>query len=101
MRGGGAVAGGVIEFFVVGGVVGNMHLAVEPRDATGLVDDDGGIVVHAGVAALEHRRDHDHLMRRRDASQPLRRRSWNRLGQSAPLVSLRLAAVIRAKQYFA
>ena len=51
------VAGGEVEFLVVGGVVGNVHLAVFARDGTVALKDYGGVVVEARCAALEERGD--------------------------------------------
>ena len=51
------IAGGEVEFLVVGGVVGNVHLAIFARDGTVALKDYGGVVVEARCAALEERGD--------------------------------------------
>ena len=47
------VAGGEVEFLVVGGVVGDVHLAVDARYRTVALKDDGGIVVESWRTTLE------------------------------------------------
>lgn len=47
------IAGSEVEFLVVGGVVGNVHLAIFARDGTVALKDHGGVVVEARCAALE------------------------------------------------
>ena len=52
------VARGEVELLVVAGVVGDVHLAVDARQAAVGVDDRQRVVVEARGAALEDRRDH-------------------------------------------
>ena len=51
------VAGGEVEFLVVGGVVGNVHLAIFAGDRAVAFKDHGSVVVEARCAALEERGD--------------------------------------------
>src|SRR5262245_10200831 len=53
------VAGGEIELLVVGGIVGDVHLAVNPSDLAVGVENRRGVVVQSWSPALEQRRD-DH-----------------------------------------
>lgn len=54
------VAGGEVEFLVVGGIVGYVHLAVFAGYGAVGVEDYGGVVVEAGGASLEHGGDDDY-----------------------------------------
>ena len=51
------IAGGEVEFLVVGGVVGNVHLAIFACNRTVALKDYGGVVVETRCAALEERGD--------------------------------------------
>ena len=62
------VAGGEIELLVVGGVVGDVHLAMYAGDAAILLKDDGGVVVEPCGTALEEAGDeHDSVFTRERA----------------------------------
>lgn len=54
------VAGCEVEFLVVGGVVGYVHLAVFAGYGSVSIEHDGGVVVEAGGASLEYGCDDDH-----------------------------------------
>ena len=51
------IPGREVELLVVEGIVRDVHLAVAAHELTLLVEDDGGVVVEAGRAALEERDD--------------------------------------------
>ena len=49
------VSRGEIELLVVGGIIGNVHLAVFAGDAAVFLNDYGGVVVETGSTFLEQR----------------------------------------------
>src|ERR1700676_2088675 len=51
------IAGGEIEFFVIEGIVGNVHLAIFAEEAAVGVEHGYGVVIDAGGAAFEKRDD--------------------------------------------
>src|ERR1700735_3253751 len=75
------IAGGEIEFLVVARVVGDVHLAVAADDFSGLVDDGGGVVIDAGRATLEDRRDDYYFSRFGDGAERFGGRAGNWLGE--------------------
>ena len=75
-----------------------MHLPVAAKQLSVGVDDDRGVVVDAGGAAFEQRRDEDDLLFARGLGQRLGRRSGDRLGQIEVGVVFALAEVLAAKQ---
>src|SRR6266481_3173152 len=93
------IAGGEIIFFVVARVVGYMHLAVAPDDLAGLIEDYGGVVINAGGAALEDRRDDDDLVRLRRRAQSFGGRAGDRLCEIEEFRILGLAWVVRAEEF--
>src|SRR6266567_1322826 len=87
-----------VELLVIGGIVGDVHLAVDPLHLAGGVDHGGGVVVEAGRASLEQRRDHYDAVLLRNFSQRFRRRARYRFGQIEERVVLALGDVMRAEQ---
>src|ERR1019366_9678736 len=47
------IAWGKIIFFVIAGIVGDMHLAVAADDFPGLIDNGGSVVINARRATLQ------------------------------------------------
>ena len=70
-----------IKFLVIGGIVGNVHLAVDAGNLAGGIDDGGAIVVEAGCAALEDRSDDDDVLITGDAAKRCGRRPGNWFGE--------------------
>src|SRR2546427_595986 len=70
-----------VELLVVGGVVGDVHLAVDPLHLPVGVDDRGRVVIQTGSPALEQRRNDDDTVLLRDLAERLGRQSGDRLGQ--------------------
>ena len=54
------VARGKVELLVVGGIVGDMHLAVDACYLSVALEHDGSVVVQTWCALLEERGDEDH-----------------------------------------
>src|SRR2546423_2058492 len=86
-----------IEFLVVGRIVRDMHLAILPEVLTIGVDDRGSVVVNAGRALLEKRRDNDDATFARDFLQLGRRRPGNFFREREIRVVFALAEVLRTK----
>src|SRR2546422_795800 len=77
------VPGREVELLVVGRIVGDVHLAVDPQHAPVGVDNGGAVVVEAGGTALEHGHDYHDARLLRHPSHRLRGRPRNRAGQVA------------------
>ncbi len=93
------VAGREVILLVIERVVGDVHLAVaSPERAIG-IEDDRGVVIDAGRAALEHRADHDHARLVRQPGQRLGGRTGDRLGEIESRGVLDLAEILRAEQF--
>ena len=92
------IAGGEVVFFVVARIVGDMHLAVAADDYPGLVDDGGGVVIDAGRAALEDRRDDNYFARLGDGAERFSGRAGNRLGEIEKFRILDLTRILAAEQ---
>ena len=75
------VAGSEVILFVVQRVVGDVHLAVEAAQGAVGVKKDGRVVIDAGRALLEQRRDQDDPQLLGQGGQPVRDRAGNGLGQ--------------------
>ena len=70
-----------VELLVVQGIVRDVHLAVEPGDASVGLERDRRVVVEALGAPLEERRHDRDLARGRELAELLGRRAGNRLGE--------------------
>ena len=75
-----------------------MHLAVAADDFPGLVDDGGSVVIDAGGATLEDRRDDDDFPRLGHGAERFGGGAGNRLGEIEKFRILDLARVMRAEQ---
>src|SRR5882757_2626557 len=93
------IAGGEIIFFVVSRIIRDMHLAVAPDDRAGFIEDDAGVVVNAGGAALEDRRDDDDFVGLRDCAESFGGRAGDWLGEIEKFRILGLAWVVRAEEF--
>ena len=60
---------GEVELFVVGRIVGDVHLAVQAGHPAVCVEHDGGVVIQPRRPPLEHRSDHDNALVLRRAAQ--------------------------------
>lgn len=56
------IAGSEIEFFVIGRVIGDVHLAVFSRDGAVGLKHHCRVVIDPGGTAFEERRDKHHVM---------------------------------------
>ena len=92
------VAGREVELLVEGGIVRDVHLAVEAGHLAVGVDDGGGVVVQAEGAALEERRHHHHARLLGRAAERFRARAGDGLGEVEEARVLLLAEVGRAVQ---
>ncbi len=92
------IAGGEVEFFVVAGIVGDMHLAVAADDLPGLIDDRGSVVIDARRATLEDRRDDDDFPRLGHGAERFSGGAGNRFGEIEKFRVLGLTRVARAEQ---
>ena len=92
------VPGREVELLVVSGVVGDVHLAVEPDDPAVLSENGRAVVVQPGGAPLEDRRDDRDAVAPRGLTESLGRRSRHRLGQVEDRRVLALAEVTRPEE---
>ena len=92
------VSRGEIELLVVAGIIGNVHLAVFPRDRAVRVDHRRGVVIDSGGALLENGSDDDDSLLPRQPAQGLRGRSGDRLRQPKILGILALWEIAREKE---
>ena len=93
------VAGREVELLVEQRIVGDVHLAIHAHQRAVGVDHRGGVVVHAGGALLEQRRDDHGLVFLRELART--RRSTGpgmRLGEREEAMVFDLAEVLRSKQ---
>src|SRR5882672_7462301 len=87
-----------IELLVIGRVVGDVHLAVDPLQRAVGLDDRRRVVVQPRRATLEQRRDHHDARRARDLAERLGTGAGDWLGQIEERVIFALADVQRAEQ---
>ena len=87
-----------IKLLVIRGIIRDVHLAILAQVLPIGVDDGGGVVINAGRAFLEKRRDDHDAGFPRDFLQLSRRRPGNFFGQREVGVVFRLAKILRAKQ---
>ena len=87
-----------VELLVVRGIVGDVHFAVDPREASVGVDHGGAVVIQSRRAPLEHGCDDDHLGALRCPRESLRARPRHGLGQVERRGVLALGEVARAEQ---
>ncbi len=93
------VAGSEIKFFVVGGIVGDVHFAVDAGDFAVSVDDGGGVVIDAGGATFEKRGDDDDFGFLGDAAERFGGGAGNGFGQFEILDVFALAEVLGLKKF--
>ena len=75
------VAGGEVELFVVGGIVGDVHLAVFAGDRCVALKDHGSVVVEPRCAALEEGSDEHYGVATSEFAEKLGRRTGNGFGE--------------------
>ena len=73
------IAGSEVILLVIQRVIGDVHLAIEAALSSVGVEDDGGVVIHAGRALLEDRRDQDDAKLLGQRGQPVGDRAGNGL----------------------
>ena len=93
------VARGEIELFVVGRVVGDVHLAVSARDGTVALEDHRRVVVEARRAALEEGGHEHHAVLAGQGTVEVGRRSGNGFGEVEVVSAFHLAEVERIVQF--
>src|SRR5262249_53822621 len=87
-----------VELLVVGGVVGDVHLAIEPEDLPVRVDDGCAVVVEAGGPPLEDRSNNTYIVIPGGAAESLSRGPRNGLGQIEYGDVLALAEILRSEE---
>ena len=75
------VAGGEVELFVVGGIVGDVHLAIFAGDRAVALKDHGSVVVEAGCTALEEGSNEHYGVAACEFAEKLGRRTGNGFGE--------------------
>ena len=93
------IARSEIKLFEIERIVGDVHLAIQPRDFAVGVENRGRVVIEARGAPLKQRRDDDDLQLARQLAQRLGGRAGNRLGQIEQLGVLLAAEILRAEQF--
>ena len=93
------VAGREIELLVEQRIVRDVHLAIHAHQRPVGVDDRRGVVIHAGGALLEQRRDDDGLVFLRELAERVGRRPRDRLREREEAMVFDLAEILRAEQF--
>ena len=75
------VARGEVELFVVGGIVGDVHLAIFAGDRAVALKDHGSVVVEPRCAALEEGSDEHYGVAACEFAEKLGRRTGNGFGE--------------------
>src|ERR1700693_763809 len=88
-----------IKLFLVSGIVGDMHLAIDAGNRAVGIDNCGGVVINTGRPAFENRRDDHGFRLMRHAAQRLRGWPGHRFRQFKILRIFALAEVLRAKKF--
>ena len=88
-----------VKFLVIKGIIRNVHLAIFTEEFAIGTDNCGCVVIDAGTAFLEKRRDDDDPELTREFAKGRRRSSGHFLGQLEILVILGLAKVLRPKKF--
>ena len=93
------VAGGEIEFLVVGRVVGDVHLAILAGNAAVALQHHRGVVIQSRCAPLEQRGDDDHIQPLGQLAEEGGRLTGYRLCQVEVVHILHLTEVERVVQF--
>jgi hypothetical protein len=93
------VAWGEVEFLVIEGIVGDVHLAVETAQGAVFVKDRSGIVIDAGSTFFEERRDQHYTVVASRGGQFFSARTRNGLGKIEQGMIFALAEVLRLKKF--
>src|SRR5271156_3252538 len=91
------VTGGKVEFFIVGGIVGNVHFAVNTCDLSVCINDRSGIVVDAGGSPLEQRCDDNCFCFFGDSTEGFGRGTGDGFGKVEITRIFALAEILRLK----
>jgi hypothetical protein len=92
------VAGGEVELFVVEGVVGDVHLAVDAEEIAVGVDDGRGVMVETRGALFEQGNDDDDAMFAGDVLEGAGGGAGDGFGESEVGILFRLAEVLGAEE---
>ena len=92
------VAGGEVILFVIEGIVGDVHLAVEAADFAVAADDDRGVVIEAGGAPLKKGDDNSGFQLAGEGAEARRTGSGNGLGEIEQSGVLALAEILGAEE---
>ena len=76
-----------------------MHLAIDAQQRAIGVDDERGVVVHAGGAPLEDRAHDDHLQFARQVRETLAGGAGDGLGEIEQFGALLAAEILRAEEF--
>lgn len=87
------VAGGEVEFLIVGGIVGDVHLAIFAGDGAVALKDHGGVVVEPRCAALKEGGDEHYGVAACEFAEKLGRRAGNRFGEVEKIGVFRLTEI--------
>jgi len=93
------VAGGEVELFEVEGVVGDVHLAIEPGDFAIGIEDGGGVVIEAAGAFLEEAGDEDDAEFAGDGAEGGGGGAGNGFGEVEEFGGLLTAEVLGAEEF--
>ncbi len=93
------VSGREIKFFVISGVIGNVHLAVDAGDPAVGVNDRGTVVINSRCPAFEERCNDNGLSFLCHATQCFRGGSWHGLRQFKIRGVFALAEVLRSEKF--
>ncbi len=93
------VAGGEVELLVVGGVVRDVHFAVDARHGAVGIEDGGSVMVNTGGAAFKEGRNDDDTGFLRYFAESFGGRAGDRLGEVEIGDVFPLAKVLRLKEF--
>ena len=93
------VAGGEVELLIVGGVVGDVHLAVAAGNAAVSLKHYGGVVIQAGGTTLEERGHQYHVIFLGQLSEKGRRWAGDGLSQVEHIDIFGLTEIERVVQF--
>ena len=93
------IAGSEVKLFVVERIVGNVHLAIDAAQRAIGIENRRRVVIEAGRALLEERRDQHNFILPCGRGQLFRARPGNRLGQIEQRRVFALAEILRLEKF--